>query len=97
MVGYVTKDEPGSEALADAAATLAAALTLGVSEDSEWKANALQHAKELYDWAKTNPGSYNDAKSEGMKMMAQMYSSNNGFWDDLSWAATWMYKATGRI
>ena len=94
-VAYVTKSDKGSEILADASATLAAALVLGVSEEPAWRENALNHARALYDWAKTDPGSYRDAKSEGLKMMADMYPSGNGFWDDLSWAATWMYKATG--
>ena len=94
-VGYVTKDDPGTEIVADAAATLAAAYTLLKDDDAEWAANAMTHARQLYDFGKTYPGSYSDSKDPAIKIMSDMYPSENGFNDDMAWAAVWMYKATG--
>ena len=97
IIGYVTKDDPGTEIVADAAATLAAAVTLLVDEDPAWKDNAMKHAVELYAFGKNYPRSYAESKDPGIIMMNDMYASDNGFEDDMAWAALWMHKATGKI
>lgn len=96
VIGYVTKDEPGTEIVADATATLASAVALLGDEDPAWKTNALEHAVQLYEFGKKYPKSYMESSDPGIKIMSQMYGSNNGFNDDMAWAALWMYKATGR-
>jgi endoglucanase len=96
VIGYVTKDEPGTEIVADGAATLAAAVALLGDEDPEWKANAMKHAVELYEFGKKYPRSYSDSSDPGISILNEMYESNNGFEDDMAWAALWLYKATGK-
>jgi hypothetical protein len=94
-VGYITKDNPGTEVLADGAATLAAAVALlGDAADPAWRASALDHARQLYAWGKEFPGSYADSKDEVILIMQDMYPSDGKFDDDLAWAATWLYVAT---
>lgn len=95
VVGYVTKENPGTEIVADAAATIAAAVALLGAEAGDWKTTALVHARQLYDFGKKYQGSYSDSKDVGIRILNSMYASNNGYLDDLAWAALWMYKATG--
>jgi len=49
----------------------------------------LKHAKELFNFAdKTR----SDA---GYTAATNFYTSHSGFYDELTWAATWIYLATG--
>ena len=101
MVGYATEDDPATEAVADAAATLASAVALFSNDTSPegiaWRDNAMRHATQLYEFATKFQGSYADSKDPGLQEMSEMYPSNNGFYDDVAWAALWMYKATGKF
>jgi endoglucanase len=92
--GYITKENKGTEVLADAAAALAAASFL-LKDKVKWSQLALKEAEFLYQWARTSPGSYMDNKDPVMKIHANLYSSQ-GYNDELAWAALWLYKVTGK-
>ncbi len=96
-IGYIREGEPGAEVLADAAATLASAVALLADDTAEdaWRADALAHAAELYEWAVTDPVSYSENKDAHVREMTDMYPPGDGVYDDLAWAAYWMYRATG--
>jgi hypothetical protein len=51
----------------------------------------VQHAKELYDFADKHRKKYSDSITDA----AGYYNSWSGFNDELVWAATWLYRATG--
>lgn len=73
----MTKENPGTEIVADAAATLAAALALlGDSTGGDWKSTALAHAKTLYTWGKSQQKSYADSKDDGIQELHEMYESS---------------------
>lgn len=81
-------NNPGSTVTAETAASLAAAALVFKDSDSEYSQKCLQHAKELFEFAdKTKSDS-------GYKAASGFYDSHSGFWDELSWAATWLYMAT---
>jgi predicted 3-demethylubiquinone-9 3-methyltransferase (glyoxalase superfamily) len=67
-------------------AETAAALAIGaiIFDDS----NYLDHAKSLFDLADSVQSDETYTASDGT------YSSHSGFWDELVWAATWLYIAT---
>lgn len=80
---------PGSTVTAETAASLASAALIFKDSDSEYSQKCLSHAKELFEFAdKTRSDS-------GYKAASGFYDSHSGFWDELSWAATWLYMATG--
>jgi hypothetical protein len=79
----VTATSPGSTVVAETAAALAVAYkVLGNS-------TYLTHAKQLFDFA------YSTQSDSGYTAANGYYDSWSGFWDELSWAATWLYIATG--
>lgn len=79
---------PGSTVTAETAASLAAAALIFKDSDFEYSQKCLKHAKELFEFAdKTKSDS-------GYKAASGFYDSHSGFWDELSWAATWLYMAT---
>ncbi|NMB34614.1 MAG: endoglucanase [Clostridium sp.] len=65
---------------------MAAALAVGsiVLEDNTY----LKHAKSLFELADTTRSDSTYTEADGF------YSSHSGFWDELMWAATWLYLAT---
>lgn len=85
----LTKSSSGSTVLGETAAALAAVATIFNSSDPGYAKQCLTHAKSLYDFAETTKS---DA---GYTAAAGYYSSSSGFYDELSWAATWLYLATG--
>lgn len=78
---------PGTEAAADAAAAMAAGYLVFQHHDPVYAQTLLIHAKQLFDFAFKYQASYT--------LSAPYYESNNGFQDELAWAAAWLYKATG--
>ncbi|PSC73894.1 Serine threonine-kinase 2 19 [Micractinium conductrix] len=95
ITGYCTQDDPCSEITADSAAALAVASMLLKADNPEWSANALKHARELYDMSSQFPSSYMDNKDDTMAIHRWLYSSYNGYADELAWAAAMLFKATG--
>ncbi|MEM2972273.1 MAG: glycoside hydrolase family 9 protein, partial [Candidatus Bathyarchaeia archaeon] len=78
----VTSSSPGSTVVAETAAALAIAyIVVGNS-------NYLTHAKQLFDFA------YSTKSDSGYTAANGYYDSWSGFWDELAWAATWLYLAT---
>ncbi len=84
----VTKDNPGSTVVGEAAASLAACAAVFKDRDREYSEKCLAHAKQLYKFAE-------ETKSDsGYTAANGFYNSWSGFNDELSWAATWLYTAT---
>lgn len=79
----------GSTVAAEAAASLAACAAVFADVDAQYSAKCLKHAKELYSYAET-------VKSDsGYTAANGFYNSWSGFYDELTWAAMWLYNATG--
>ncbi|XP_019156590.1 PREDICTED: endoglucanase 10-like [Ipomoea nil] len=81
---------PGTEVAAETAAAMAAASLVFRSSNSEYSSVLLKHAKQLFTFADKHRGSY----SENIPKVATYYNST-GYGDELLWAATWLYHATG--
>lgn len=91
---YATKDDPATEAVAEAAAALASTAILFKDEDPPFSKQALSHARQLYSMAFRYRKSYQVSPNPCLQIMAKLYPSN-GYEDELVWAAGWMYAATG--
>nr|XP_026695441.1 endoglucanase 13-like [Ciona intestinalis]XP_026695442.1 endoglucanase 13-like [Ciona intestinalis] len=89
----VTDRKPGSDLLAETAAAMAATakvfMVSGNSSNDPYVQTLLQHARQLYDFAKTSRGTY----SLSIRPAADHYPSN-AYTDELVWAALWLYEAT---
>ncbi len=84
----VDKNSPGSTVSAEGAASLAAC-SIVFSDDKKYSKTCLEHAEKLYKFAE-------ETKSDdGYTAANGFYNSWSGFNDELSWAAVWLYKATG--
>ena len=84
----VDMDHPGSAVTGEAAAALASAAIIFADSDSAYSETCLKHAEELFAFA--------DATKDdsGYTAASGYYNSWSGFYDELSWAATWLYLAT---
>ncbi|GMH40067.1 hypothetical protein BSKO_07971 [Bryopsis sp. KO-2023] len=91
---YATPNDPATEAVAEAAAALAATSIVFKDVDSAFSKEALDHAKDLYSMAFRYRRSYQVSPNPCLQIMAKLYPSN-GFDDELVWAAGWMYAASG--
>ncbi len=79
---------PGSAAVGEAAAALAATSVIFKDTNPSYSATCLKHAKELLAFA-------DSTKSDaGYKAAAGCYESHNGFYDELTWASVWVYIAS---
>jgi hypothetical protein len=79
---------PGTAVSAETAASLAAASIVFKDTDPTYAATCLKHAKELFSFAdKTR-------SDTGYMKAASGFYNSGAFWDELSWAATWIYMAT---
>nr|AKC91349.1 glycoside hydrolase 9 [Adineta ricciae] len=86
----VTRTQPGSELVGETAAALAAASMVFRSADPTYSSKLLSHARQLYDFANENRGSYSDSIANA----ANFYKSWSGYGDELAWAAAWLLRAT---
>ncbi len=84
----VTIDSPGSTVTAGTAASLAVASIIFKDVDKKYSEECLKHAIELYDFAEKTKS------DDGYTQANGYYNSWSGFYDELSWAATWLYLAT---
>lgn len=84
----VTVDNPGSCVVGEAAASLAAASVIFADTDADYAAGCLTHAKSLYAFAEKTKSDAGYTAANGF------YNSWSGFYDELSWAAVWLYLAT---
>jgi endoglucanase len=83
----VDTTNPGSSVAAETAAALAAASLAFRSTDATYAGVCLQHAKDLFTFADAT-------RSDKGYTAANSFYTSGGFWDDLSWAAVWLYLAT---
>ncbi|XP_054279448.1 endoglucanase E-4-like [Macrosteles quadrilineatus] len=85
----ITKDKPGSDLAGETSAALTATAIVFQKEDPKYAELLLNHSKQLYDFATTYRGLYNDA----IKGATEFYESTD-YGDELTWASLWLYKAT---
>ncbi|HOP75051.1 MAG TPA: glycoside hydrolase family 9 protein [Bacillota bacterium] len=85
----VTEKLPGSTVVGEAAAALATTAITFRPLDPVYADRCLKHAKELFLFADTTKS------DEGYIFAEGFYKSWSGFYDELSWAAAWLYLATG--
>lgn len=81
---------PGSDVAAETAAAMASASLVFKTTDSTYSSSLLKHAQELFDFADGYRGLY----SESIPQVQEFYNST-GYGDELLWAASWLYHATG--
>ncbi|KAG5048012.1 hypothetical protein JHK85_009115 [Glycine max] len=81
---------PGSDVAAETAAAMASASLVFKKTDPTYSSTLLKHAKQLFTFADKNRGSYSENIPE-----VQTYYNSTGYGDELLWAASWLYHATG--
>ncbi|KAB2042432.1 hypothetical protein ERO13_D02G187700v2 [Gossypium hirsutum] len=81
---------PGSDLAGETAAALAAAAIAFKPYNSSYSELLLVHAKQLFSFADKFRGLYDDS----IQCAKQFYTSS-GYSDELLWAATWLFRATG--
>jgi len=84
----VTKDNPGSAVVGEAAAALAVSSIVFKDTDADYSKLCLEHAKSLYAFADSTRSDSGYTAANGF------YNSWSGFYDELSWAGCWLYLAT---
>jgi endoglucanase len=87
----VTESCPGSDLVGESAAALASSSLLFQSSDPGYAATLVSQAKSLYQFADGFRGTYDACITAAQGY----YHSWSGYWDDLTWGAIWLYKATG--
>lgn len=85
----IDTETPGTEVAAETAAAMAAASLVFRESDPKYSSTLLKHAKQLFDFADGNRGSYSVSIPE-----VQPYYNSTGYGDELLWAASWLYHAT---
>lgn len=86
----VNSSYPGSDVAAETAAAMAAASLVFKKQDSSYSKLLLNHAQKLFVFANSFPGVYSKSIPS-----VQDYYNSSGFVDELLWAASWLYHATG--
>jgi len=88
--GYkITASGPGSDLAGETAAALAATSILFKDSDAAYSATCLDHAKQLFEFANSNRGKYQDSITDAVS-----FYGSSGYGDELAWAAAWLYRAT---
>lgn len=86
----INTSAPGSDVAAETAAAMASASLVFKSTNPKYSSSLLKHAEQLFDFADTYRGLY----SESIPQVQEFYNST-GYGDELLWAASWLYHATG--
>ena len=86
---FVDGSNPGSAVTGETAASLAVCSILFKDVDPTFSKTCLDHAKSLYAFADKYKSDAGYTQANGF------YDSWSGFYDELSWAAVWLYRATG--
>ncbi|KAL4038978.1 hypothetical protein IC575_002620 [Cucumis melo] len=86
----IDESHPGSDLAGETAAALAAASIAFKTYNSAYSNLLLVHAKELFTFADTFRGLYDDSIP-----CASGFYTSSGYWDELLWAAAWLFRATG--
>ncbi len=87
----VTKDNPGSAVVGEAAAALTVASLVFEDSDPEYSKLCLEHAVSLYAFADSTRSDSGYTAANGF------YDSWSGFYDELAWAGAWLYIATDDV
>lgn len=87
----IDASNPGTDLAMETAAALAAASLVFRARNATYSATLLRHARELYSFGDRYRGSYSSSISDA----ANYYRSWNGFKDEIVWATSWLYQATG--
>ncbi len=85
----VDAQNPGSAVTAETAASLAVCSILFKDVDPAFSEQCLTHAKSLYAFADKYKSDAGYTAANGF------YNSWSGYYDELSWAGVWLYRATG--
>ncbi|MBP5492154.1 MAG: glycoside hydrolase family 9 protein [Clostridiales bacterium] len=86
---YVDAQHPGSAVTGETAASLAVCSILFREVDPAFSDLCLQHAVSLYAFSEKYKS------DDGYTAANGFYTSWSGYYDELSWAAMWLYRATG--
>ncbi|CAL5384756.1 unnamed protein product [Camellia sinensis] len=86
----VNTSSPGTEVAAETAAAMASASLVFKSIDAKYSSSLLEHAHQLFTFADKHRGSYSHSIPE-----VQKFYNSTGYGDELLWAASWLYHATG--
>ncbi|XP_048331882.1 endoglucanase 10 [Ziziphus jujuba] len=86
----INTSSPGTEVAAETAAAMASASLVFKTSDSEYSSKLLKHAKQLFGFADKYRVSYSESIPE-----VQTYYNSTGYGDELLWAASWLFHATG--
>lgn len=81
---------PGADVASETAAAMAAASLVFKNQDPGYSKLLLDHAQKLFEFANNYPGVYSKSIPN-----IQDYYKSSGFVDELLWAASWLYHATG--
>ncbi|KAK9115565.1 hypothetical protein Sjap_014512 [Stephania japonica] len=84
-------EHPGSDLAAETAAAMASASIAFRLYNSTYSYLLLAHAKQLFSFANSFRGRYDDS----IKSAKLFYASSSGYYDELLWAAVWLFRATG--
>ncbi len=87
----MTAQYPSSDLVGETATALAAASLVFRSADPTYQSILLRHARQLYNFANENRGTYSDSIANA----GDFYRSWSGYGDELAWAAAWLLRATG--
>ncbi|KAF2324682.1 hypothetical protein GH714_016255 [Hevea brasiliensis] len=86
----VNTSSPGTDVAAETAAAMASASLVFKKSDPTYSSTLLKHAEQLFTFADKHRGSYSESIPE-----VQTYYNSTGYGDELLWAASWLYHATG--
>lgn len=86
----VNTSAPGTEVAAETAAAMASASLVFKNSNSRYSSTLLNHAEQLFAFADKHRGSYSESIPD-----VQKYYNSSGYGDELLWAASWLYHATG--
>ncbi|RZC68473.1 hypothetical protein C5167_031933 [Papaver somniferum] len=85
----ISAEHPGADLAGETSAAFAAASIVFKTSDPSYSAELLKRATQLYNFARNNHGLYH-LSIPG----ADQFYPSSGFEDELSWAASWLYRAT---
>jgi endoglucanase len=103
----ITASCPGTDLAGETAAAMAASALAFRATDTAYADQLVTHAKQLFTFADTTKGKdgQDTAYVHCVKGAQGYYTStfeggtnpgaSKGYWDELAWAAIWLYKATG--
>ncbi|KAI3867010.1 hypothetical protein MKW92_004494 [Papaver armeniacum] len=85
----IDADNPGADLAGETSAAFAAASMVFKTSDPSYSDELLTRAQQLYDFSQAHHGMYHYTITSA----ANFYPSS-GYEDELSWAASWLYRAT---